>query len=366
MKKTLALLAAFLLVLLFTIPAYALETQSASNRFVFDETVSVTQNTEGDLGAFGNTITLIGAAAGDVFAFGGTVKVACPDVGGNVFSMGNSLTMEGVTARNIYAAGNMLTIAPTVEANAAYLGGATVYFGGTAKELYATGGTITIDGTILGNAVVSSDNITVGDSAIIGGTLTIYGATEPVLNGAIDQSKVHFIQTEAASSTKAVNALDSIRKWAFSIVTAAILAVLLTLLFGKFFKARADELRAKVGKSLLWGLLVLIVLPIACILVFITVVGIPVGIFLLIFYGVFLCLAPAYTGVVLGRLLLKKTNRYLSAMAGAAAVRLLMIIPILGTLVYLACAFYTLGSLAMSLRLNEKETDMMSLEPPAV
>lgn len=367
MKRTLALLFSFLLVLLIAMPVSAVETQSATNRFIFDDTVTSTQNTEGDLGAFGNMVTVGGSVTGDVFAFGNNVKVDCEDVAGNVIAMGSTLSIDAATTRNIYAAANMVTVFSNAKANGAYLAGSTVTFSGTAQELYAAGGLVTIDGTVLGNAVITSDELRIGDSAKINGTLTIYAAEEPMLPASIDPSTVHFVQTESAHRSRTVKFVDTIRQGALSILTAAALAVLLTLLFSKFLKARADELRTKVGWSLLWGLLVFIVMPIAAVIVMITVIGIPIGFILLLLYGVLLYLAPAYTGAVLGRLVLKNTNKYLAAMAGAAVVRLVMIIPVLGTLVYFACAFYALGSLIMNLKLNEKDTgSAMTIEQSPV
>ena len=50
-------------------------------------------------------------------------------------------------------------------------------------------------------------------------------------------------------------------------------------------------------------------------------------------------------------------NRYAAAIVGAAAVKLVIYLPVVGTLLYLACAFYVLGLVVMSLKPYREERE---------
>jgi TctA family transporter len=76
-----------------------------------------------------------------------------------------------------------------------------------------------------------------------------------------------------------------------------------------------------------------------------TIFAIPVCVIVLMVYGILLYLAPVITGIILGRLVLPRLNRYLAASIGAGVITLLMAVPYLKVLLFLLSAFYVLGIL---------------------
>lgn len=106
---------------------------------------------------------------------------------------------------------------------------------------------------------------------------------------------------------------------------------------------------------LLWGLLAFIVIPVAALACMLTVIAMPVSVIGLMLYASILYLSPVVTGIVLGRRLLPRINRFLSASLGAAAVSILLLVPYLKVLLFAAAAFYTLGITVSGLKPRREE-----------
>jgi hypothetical protein len=202
--------------------------------------------------------------------------------------------------------------------------------------------------------VIRSDHITFGRNAAVGGHLTVVGTVKPQLPPNIDPAKMTFKRILKSSNDKPVGAPGISRfkviAAAAGVVTAVLIAVLLTLFRSGFFAARAGEFRKRAWKDLLLGLVTFIVIPVVALVSMVTIFAIPVSFMVLLAYAVALYLSPVITGITLGRLLMPKTNRYLAAILGAAAVELLLLVPVLKIVLFILCAFYTLGITAAHLK----------------
>jgi hypothetical protein len=113
-----------------------------------------------------------------------------------------------------------------------------------------------------------------------------------------------------------------------------------------------DELRARPWLASLFGILALICIPIAAVLVMITIIGIPVGLLALLGYVALLIIGYVSASVVLGGLLLDKFKSDAAAQTawrvGAAVLAMLVIatlgrVPIVGGLVALAALVIGVG-----------------------
>ncbi len=355
MRKT-RLLAFFLLtVILLTGTASAVYFDSANNRFDFAGNVIADKSVEGDYIAFGGTVKLESGVAGDIIAGGRNIIINDDSAVQNIYAAGSYVTVRAKSARNIYAVGGDVTINAGTDAKGVYLVGGMISFGGTAVDAYMTGASVTVDGTIYENLVIRSDSITFGKNVTVNGHITIYASVKPQLPSGIDEAKVtykrvmHIGKGNIDLSARGISRIKVIMA-AVSVVTAVFIALLLTLFRGGYFKAKALEFPKTWGKMLLFGLIAFIVIPIAALVCMLTVFAIPVCVIVLILYGIILYLSPVITGVILGRRLMPKMNRFLSVSLGAAALSLLLRVPYLKIALFLACAFYTLGITVMSLR----------------
>jgi hypothetical protein len=335
-----------------TASAYVID--SADNRFDVAGDVLADKSINGDYIAFGQNIRLESGVSGDIIAGGRTVAVTDDGAVQNIFAAGQVVTLRAKSARNIYAAGWDVTVSAGTTAKGAYLTGGNISFSGTADAASLTGAFVTADGTVYRDLYIRSDHITFGRNLTVGGQLIIVGSVKPQLPPNIDPAKVTFKRIvhkggENAQGPVGVSRFKVIMAVA-GVVTAILLAILMTLFRGGFFAARAAEFRKRAWKDILFGLIALIVVPVGALACMLTVFAIPVGVIALALYVAVLYLSPAVTGVILGRLFLPKMNRYLSAGLGAAVIRLLLLVPVLKIILFLACALYTLGVTVVRLK----------------
>lgn len=354
--KITRMLALFLLtVFLLSGTASAVYFDSAGNRFDFAGNVMADKSVEGDYVAFGGTVKLENGVAGDIIAGGRNIIITDDGTIQNIYAAGQYITVRANTVRNIYAAGGDVAVNAGTDVKGAYLLGGTINFGGTAVDAYMAGASVTVDGTIYENLVIRSEHITFGKNVTVDGHVTIYATVKPQLPPNIDETQVTFKRILNADKRGAVPSERGISRLKVimaivCVVTAVFIALLLTLFRGGYLKAKALEFPKKWGRLILYGLIAFIVVPIGALVCMVTIFAIPVSVIVLILYGIVLYLAPVVTGAVLGRLLMPGMNRFLSASIGAAVLRLLLFVPYLKTVLFLACAFYTLGIVVMSLR----------------
>ena len=369
MKKTRVLGMLVLTVFMLTGSASAVYFDSANNRFDFAGNVIADKNVVGDYVAFGGNVKLESGVSGDIIAGGRNIIITDDNAVQNIYAAGQYITVRAKSARNVYAAGGDITINAGTAVKGVYLLGGTIGFGGTAVDAYMTGASVTVDGTIYENLVIRSEHITFGKNVTVDGHVTIYATVKPQLPPNIDEAKVTFkriMHTDKGNTVPSVRGISRIKvvMAIACVVTAVFIALLLTLFRGGYFKAKALEFPKRWGKMILFGLIAFIVVPIAALVCMVTVFAIPASVIVLILYGVVLYLAPVITGAILGRLLMPRINRFLSVSIGAAAIKLLLLVPYLKVVLFLACAFYTLGITVMSLR-PRRENDSTDIKPHA-
>jgi hypothetical protein len=343
MKKILVLVLTLLLSLIISIPVFAdTDVESAGNIFMFENAISREFESRGDVYAFGNSINLNGSAEGDILAFGNEININSKEVGGSIRSAGATLKIFSNSVRNITAAGGTVTVIEGTTAKGVYIAGGTIDFLGTAEDLYIAGDVVTINGTITGDVKVECNQLIIGQNAKIDGKINVKSAKEPEILGDIDTSKLKFEQINS-SNEKGIKSVVSIGSIILKIISSIFLALLLVLICRGNLEKTTVNLMMKPWLPFVIGFCTLVVLPIAAILTFITIVGIPIGVISLIIYGVIIYLSPIVTSIVIGKVFMKNINLYLSSIALVVVLRLLLLVPYLGGILRFICMLLALG-----------------------
>jgi hypothetical protein len=246
--------------------------------------------------------------------------------------------------------------------------GAAVIFDGPARvdgtvtdALVVFNGRVEITGTVDRDVVVFNGDVVVRDGAHIGGNL-VTQATPQVEQGAD-------IAGEQRSITGATDWADlgfagRFAWWLAYSISTLILGLILLLAAPNVDRAITWATRERTGASIGIGIATFILLPIVAVLLLATIVGIPLGLFIL------LGIALLYTiGYVVGahaigrRLVTYPKSRYVAFLAGWGIVRLLGLIPFLGGLVWLLVTILGLGALVTAAR-RPASMDTASAGPP--
>jgi hypothetical protein len=240
------------------------------------------------------------------------------------------------------------TIAGDVSDNAIAFNGDVLVTGRVGEDVIALNGRVTLGpGARVGGDVISSD------TPIIAPTATVSGRVRP--GRSVDWDFENF------------TVVSRILVWLATSISAFLLGLLLILFVPRAVDATARTGIDRLGASIGFGFLVLIGVPIAAAITTGTLVGIPLGI------GVFFALALIYwVGYTVGaytlgrRLIAAPTHRMLAFLVGWAILRLLALIPVVGSLVWLAATVWGLGALVIAARTAGREpSDAVAAGVPA-
>jgi hypothetical protein len=137
--------------------------------------------------------------------------------------------------------------------------------------------------------------------------------------------------------------------WLAVTVSLFVLGVLLLAFVPRIFPPILEVARTLVGPVILWGLIATIGLPIACAIVMVTLVGIPLGLIGLLSLALVYSLGFVIASLTLGRrLLAEPRSLYLAFFVGFIILRVVGLIPVLGALVTMAAIVYGVGALTIA------------------
>ena len=235
----------------------------------------------------------------------------------------------------------------TVGAAVIFDGPATVA-GTVTDSLVVFNGRVEITGSVRRDVVVFNGDVVVREGAQIGGNL-VTQATPVIEEGA----EVAGEQRSIASTTEweDVGLAGRFAWWLAYSISTLILGLILLLAAPQLDTAVTWAVRERSGASIGIGIATFILLPILAVLLLATIVGIPLGLFILL--GIALLYTVGYVAGAhaIGRMLLKQPkSRYVAFLAGWGIVRLLGRIPIVGGLVWMLVTIFGLGALVTAAR----------------
>lgn len=284
---------------------------------------------QGDFSAAGGKVIVDQPVAGDASLAGGAVDVRAP-VGDDVRAVGGDVSIDSTVGGELFAAGANVTLGPAaVVAHGASLHGSNVTMAGrVAGELTVRARKVTIDGEVGGSVDLAADEIELGPRARIGGGLNYVSASElkqaegATVAGSITRDP-QGPGARGAGGRGQPEAAARGPSWAGGVLSFLGLlaaAALFLLLVPRFGAAAAARIPASPWLALGVGFGTVIALPVLALLLFVTLLGIPVGIALLALYPALL-LAGFVVGVLfIGRALAAALRKPVPAgFAGAMA-----------------------------------------------
>lgn len=353
MKKLIFIAAA----VLFLVPAatFAATFQATENGATTIKTGETVKN--GYLA--GNSVNVDGTVKEDLVAAGNTVTIS-GDVNDSANVAGNSITIDGKVGKSVRAAGSNVNINNSIGSDALAAGstvnlgkdatvaddfsaaGAIIELNGTVNgKAYLAGGQITINGKVNGDVIIKgAGKVTISDKAVIGGNLT-YSAQEEasIASGAKINGTTTFNKVTRPSYTHAKLAAAIT---VFSLGAALALYILLLILvyvFPRLIRKFVDSSFVRPLENIGMGFAYLVLIPIAALIIFFTLIGIPISLLGIGIYAVTLGLAKVLVPLLLGSLIFRWLGKekvyrldWLSALVGIVASIILGMIPIIGSL----------------------------------
>ncbi len=313
-----------------------------------------------DLYLGGGEIVLDTPVAGDAVIAGGRVALA-GKIAGNALVAGGSIDIRSPVADDLYAAGGEVRIAAPIGGNARLAGGRVTIDrdADVAGALTVAGASVRLDGQVRGYALVTAAQVEVngrvsGDLRVVGGELVL--GPDAVVEGRLDYRGAAALEkAEGARVEGGITAPPSPEPsggpgglslaW---IVGAIVAAAIVIAMMPTGARRVTQALRARPIAAVLLGLALLVGLPIASVLLVITVIGIPLGALILatllalVVLG-YLAAAAAIGDAIVERRHAAGTGRRIIATAVA-----LVMLAVLAQLPYVGWAVWLLALLAGS------------------
>lgn len=325
---------------------------TAKNAYLAGGSVISSAAIPGDLSAAGGTIVVQGVVGGDVLAAGGNVS-ALGDIKDDARIAGGTIVVSGAIGNDISVAGGQITITSSKIGGDALLAGGTIELsapvGGSVR---ISGGAVTIDAPIAGNVEVHAQSLTLGSKAVIAGNLTYEAPKAAVMHeGAHVKGKTAYTPiVNVSEGPAAAVALFSI--WVIAkLASLVVCALIMFVVFKRYVSLLARDVAAQPARFAWRGFVSLVVIPAAAFVMFLTVVGVPLGVVAIGGYVVLLVfswiLAPIAAWALVEKWWFKRTPSltWQHVIYGALIYVLVGLIPLVGGLIKFVVMLMALGAI---------------------
>lgn len=346
--KTIAL--AIFILFFSALPAWAQNDTQIHQGFYFQnaDDVTITQTINGHAFVSGGTVTFDGTVNGDLFVAGGMVTIR-GQISDDLRVAGGFVIIEGEVGKNVLAAGGNIKVGPT-----AVIGG----------SILALGGNVNLDGTIQKDVHIYAENATILGQ--IGGKTNAVVTKLNINDGASLLGNLNYTAPTKATIAKEASISGTVKRTAppaiekpakprfafgftiFSYLSMLLIGLILVKLAPRQTQALGRLVEERPWKNLLWGLLFLVITPLAIFILAISIIGLPLAVISGGVYVLTIVLTSLVTGLWIGRRIFRtltfKKNLYLQLATGLLVIQLIFALPIIGFFVRLLSIFIGLGA----------------------
>ena len=302
--------------------------------YLADSSVTIDYPVEGNVFVMAQDLTISGNISGNVFALAQNLKIETTgSINSTLFVCAENITIDG-TVSNVFSMSSSLTI----NNNARVM-----------QDITAGGNTLKLGGTIGRNANFGFDEIYVSNSAVILGDLS-YSSRAAAISEDIVSGTTSFKPIEEAK----IEPKDIIKEKLNDLYTLLVVSLVIVLIvvyaMPKFADKEQKIVENKLAATFGYGALALILIPVACLILFCTILGIlPSIVLLLVYLFIIMQVATPLVAIAMAKIICQKINKntkgftLLFSMLLVLAIWVLELIPVLGSIVSLLTAMLGLG-----------------------
>lgn len=265
-------------------------------------------------------------------------------VGVGVLTAGPAFAQSDKGSPQVVIKGRIIVAPNETDSSLVIVDGPVLVAGTATGSVVAFHGPVTISGTVEGSVISFSDRVTLLSGARVEGDVRSYKtaviASDAIVGGTV--SGVDFSKLNQA-------AWVSRYVWWFAVTVSTLLLGLLTLAFPQ---RAQDALRAAAGRtwpSIGWGLIWFFALPIAAVILCVTIVGLPLGLAVLFALGLIYLIGYVAAAWWLGGLVARRASRFVAFLAGWGILRAAALIPFLAGALWTVATIFGLGLVTIAL-----------------
>lgn len=321
--------------------SFNLNVSAKSSLYKADEKLFLDENFNGTVFFAGEKISSEGDINGIGFMAGNEVSVD-----GNMeygFIAGETLNITSNIKNDLFLAGSDVNLTDDAVINRdLFVGAANITINNVTVKRNANlaASVIEISNTkIEGNLYISAEEIVMGENVVIDGKLSY---NENAIVTGISKVDVDKIKKYALPELEKVSITTTIRTRLLSIISQFLLLVIIFLLFPSLIKKIDKKIENNSISNYLTkmgiGFIALVMVPIASVIMMVTIIGLPIGFLLLALYCMSLYFSLLVTSYIIGNkintyLLKKPYNYYSSILIGIILMKVISFIPVISGLV---------------------------------
>ena len=332
--------------------------------YLADSSVTIDYPVEGNVFVMAQDLTISGNISGNVFALAQNLKIETTgSINSTLFVCAENVTIDG-TVSDVFSISSNLTI----NNNARVM-----------QDITAGGSTLKLGGTIGRNANFGFDEIYTSDSAMILGDLS-YSSRVAAISEDIVSGTTSFKQIEEVK----IEPKDIIREKLNDLYTLLVVSLVIVLIvvyaMPKFADKEQKIVENKLAATFGYGALALILIPVASLLLFFTILGIlPAVALFLVYLFIIMQVATPLVSIAIAKIICQKINKntkgftLLFGMLLVLAIWILELIPVLGSIVSLLTAILGLGIIVYAIfhstiepKKDSKKDDKIVAEASAI
>ncbi len=329
-----------------------------------------------DVYIVGGNVTVKGTVKGDLYILAGKARVegtvgrslhvAAGDtridgrIGWSAHVATGSLRMQGHVERDLMiAAGQSEIERENKVLGSLFLGaGQGRVEGDVSKDVYGGVADMSLNGTVGRNVVVDVEELTLLSEAHVKGDL-IYTSDKPAKrhDGAKVDGKTEWKKRHRKPAPPPERGGPSVLFFLWRLLSTLMVAVLILAVAPRFSQQVSDTLKRQPWTSMGVGFALCVAVPILCLILLVTVIGIPLSLMAGMLYGIALYVSPIFVGLFIGQLIMQWVKKngappspFLSIAVGLFLLRLGHEIPFyLGYLVDFLSIFLGFGAVTLTL-----------------
>ena len=315
------------------------------------QSVEVAGTVKGDLIVFGDVVSISGTVEGNVIVAARRLEIS-GTVGGSLMGVAQTVAISGRIARNLITVGDAITVNRTAEiaGNVIAAGREAVIDGKTQRDLLAAAAILDVRGDVGRNVSIASGQVNLGGSSHIGGNFVARVGKEE--NVRVAEGAVITGQRDIRLSVRAPRTSPylSVSFYIWQIVRVVTLFVTGFALFKLFpslvplnFVSGTDWLKA--GGV---GFMTLVAVPVAAIIIAVTVIGLPIALISGVLYLIALYLAKIIIAEFIGRSFMHGRGA-VALLVGVLLVVFAINLPWIGGLINFLLILLGLGAIAVTI-----------------
>lgn len=331
-----------------------------SSLYVAGENITVQGTVKGDVYCAGQNIEISGTVEGDVLCAGQNLKID-GKVNGNVRVAGQVVSVSAVIGQSATVFGQSVTMANSsdVAYDATIFASSISLSGKIGRDVVGGASSVYVTGNVGRDADLGAEVLTLGANSNIGGNLVYTSKSQVVSDTTAHVGGV--IEHKFPEESKKANVAKSMPSYGDMIAGAmfgmlAILAIgaLLMWIAPGVFKNAANNLQQQPIQTFGWGFVAMVCIPVAMIVLIITIIGIPLAFMLCAACFIWAMVSHAIASYALGGWMSKKlnwsakVNEFLTFALGLLTLSIVSIIPIIGMIVSMIAWICGFGAIVLT------------------